>query len=135
MLIHNYLFFGGNCEDAFAAYAAILGGEITMTMRYRDNPDGHVPPGMEDAIMHTSLTADGALLMGSDSPPGMHRAAGSFATSLTFDDLAKAERVFRGLAEGGSVGMAWGETFWAKGFGMLTDRFGIPWMVQVAKPM
>ncbi len=135
MQIHNYLFFAGNCGEAFDAYAAILGGTVTAKMLYRENPDGHVPPGMDDAVMHVSLTAGGATLMGSDSPPAMHRPPGSFSTSLTFDDLAEAERVFRALAEGGSVQMAWGETFWAHGFGAVTDRFGMPWMVMTPKPM
>jgi PhnB protein len=136
MRINSYLFFGGDCAEAFRHYARVLGGKVTFSMTYGEAPPQEgCPPGSGDLIMHTALQAGDVLLMGSDVP--RHGSPASFtpvAVSLHVDAPEAAERIFAGLSEGGSVTMAMEETFWARRFGTVTDRFGIPWMVNCPKP-
>jgi PhnB protein len=130
MQINSYLSFNGNCGDAFAFYEKLLGGKIQMTMTYKDSPMcDQVPPNMSSQIMHTSMLVDGGILMGADSPPGRYEAPKGLWVSIGLDDAAKGESIFSQLAQGGNVVMAFQKTFWAAGFGMVIDRFGIPWMV------
>jgi PhnB protein len=140
--LDSYLFFDGNCAEAMRFYARVLGGELDKMMTYAEGPpgaqcgEGGAPQGGEataaaaDRIMHASLSLGGRLLMGSDLPPGQ-AASGmhGFALSLNYPAVDEARRVFDALAEGGSVTMPLDKTFWAEAFGMLTDRFGTPWMV------
>jgi PhnB protein len=132
MAFHPYLFFGGNCGDAFARYQEIFGGEpFVMTMA--DAPPGEhpVPPGKEHLVMHAALKLnDGGLLMGSDDM--MSDSVGpvqGMMVSWSTPDAGEAKRVFEALAEGGHVSQPLIETFFAPAFGMCTDRFGTPWMV------
>ncbi|KFL38040.1 VOC family protein [Arenimonas donghaensis] len=142
--IHPYLNFQGNCEEAFAHYAKVLGAKNTGIFRYGDappepgeastsSPEGcnpALPPGFEDKVMNTALRLGDMILMGSDCPPGMSEPGANFTVSIQVTDEAEAERLFAGLMEGGGkVQMAMGETFWARRFGMGVDRFGTPWMV------
>ena len=130
MHLNSYLFFSGQCEEAFQAYQAILGGEITLMLRHAGTPAAcNVPPEWHNKIMHACLDVGGRKLMGSDAPPGFARPSGGFSIQVAADSVAEAERIFAALAEGGEVTMPFGETFWSAGFGMLTDRFGVPWMV------
>lgn len=127
--LDSYLFFDGNCAEAMKFYETTLGGKIEMSMSYKDGPEP-CPPGAENRVMHTSLSLDGRLLMASDSPPGQpHRPMAGFALSLSYKTADEARAIFGKLAEGGQVMMPIGKTFWAEAFGMLTDRFGTPWMV------
>lgn len=131
--LDTYLFFDGNCADAMRFYEATLGGKIEMMLTYgespeKDNPE-HCPPGSESRIMHASMSLDGRLLMASDTPAGHFKPMAGFALSLSYPSAAEAGRIFDKLAEGGQVMMPMGKTFWAEAFGMLTDRFGTPWMV------
>ncbi len=130
-MLNAYVFYQDSCEAAFKYYAKVLGGKIGMMMRASDAPpDMPASPGREKTIMHASLSLpDGSVLMASDAPPDHFHKPQGFSLSLTFKDPAEAERKFNALADGGSITMAFQKTFWAKGFGMCVDKFGIPWMV------
>ena len=130
MQVNPYLFYNGNCEAAFKYYEKVLGGEIEAMMPYGDGPaEMPIPADWKTKIMHSRITIDGEVLMASDAPPGHFHQPQGFSVSLTVEDLANAERKFKALSEGGAVNMPFGKTFWAKGFGMCVDQFGIPWMV------
>jgi PhnB protein len=130
MKINAYLTFSGECKAAFTFYAQALGGTIVAMIPHEGTPAAeHVPAGWQDKIMHAYLTVGDAALMGSDTPPGEVKAHDGFSVSVNVKDPAEAERVFHALAEGGTVRMPIQETFWSPRFGMLTDQFGIPWMV------
>lgn len=131
-LIHPYLFFAGRCEEAIEFYKKAIGAEVQFLMRFKDSPeqhpDGKSLEGFENKIMHATLTIDGTILMASDgliSEPSFD----GFRISLAFATEARADEVFKALAEGGSVQMPLGKTFWSPCFGMATDRFGVGWMI------
>ncbi|MCM2251593.1 MAG: VOC family protein [Ramlibacter sp.] len=130
-ILDSYLFFNGNCAQAVRFYEAALGGKLEMMMTYAQSPQPeHCPAGSEDRIMHASLKIDGRSLMASDVPAGESYAGmNGFSLSLNYSSADEARRVFDKLAEGGKVTMPLAKTFWAEAFGMLTDRFGTPWMV------
>lgn len=133
----TYLSFDGQCEAAFRQYQKVLGGTILMMMRHADAPaDSGVPQTPETAnrIMHARLKVGDRLLMGGDAPPQFASKPQGFCVSIQTDDPADAERIFRDLSEGGAVQMPIQETFWARRFGMLIDKFGTPWMVNCEKP-
>ena len=132
MAVQPYLFFDGNCEEALAFYRRALGAEIVMMMRWKDSPDPAAcqqNPANADKIMHAQFRVGGSEVMASDGNCGGQPKFEGFALSLTPSDEAEAERVFNALADGGSVRMPLAKTFWADAYGMLTDRFGTPWMV------
>ena len=128
--VNAYIFFNGNCAEAMGFYEKALGGKLRM-IAGRDMPAANVPPGQEDAVMHARLDLDdGGVLMASDwmSPdpyPGMT----GFRVSLSYPSVADANRIFDALAAGGAIQLPFQKTFWSPGFGMLTDRYGTPWMV------
>jgi PhnB protein len=129
MQLTPYLIFDGTCREAFAFYHQLLGGTIE-TMPFAGTPaEAHVPPDWRDKIMHTCLKTADAVLMGSDAMPNGEHKAGNTQVALAVADPAEAERIFSALAAGGQVSMPIGPTFWSVRFGMLTDRFGIAWMV------
>lgn len=130
-----YLFFDGNCADAMRFYAEVLGGRIEMMQTYGESPGaGEVSPDKAQRIMHARLEVDGRALMASDAvSEEPFEAARGFALSLNYDSLDDGRAVFQRLADGGTVQMPLQETFWAAAFGMLVDRFGTPWMVNVNK--
>jgi PhnB protein len=125
-----YVFFNGNCAEAMRFYERTLGGKLDM-MTHAESPIAdQVPPGSADRIMHARLTIDGRNLMASDSMVGQpYGGMKGFSLALAYPTAAEAKRVFDALAEGGQVTMPLQKTFWAEAFGMLTDRFGTPWMV------
>lgn len=134
MQITPYLFFDGQCEAAFQFYAKCLGGDIIASMKYGNSPGCEaMSPQGRDRIMHTALKVGDKLLMASDCPPGRYEKPQGLSVSLEFDKPEKAESVFAELAENGQVQMPMAETFWAIRFGMVTDRFGTPWMVGCSK--
>ena len=136
MQLNPYLSFNGQCEAAFKFYAEVLGGQILATMTYGETPMAdQTPPEWRGKIAHTRMTVGGTLLMGSDSPPDRFEPMKGITITLGIDEPAEAERVFHALAAGGTVTMPIQETFWARRFGMLTDRFGTPWMINCEKPM
>ena len=133
MQIESYLFFGGDCEEALAFYKRCLGGEITALMRYEGSPmdNDQLPREWKQKVMHSTFESQGARFMASDTMPGQPRPAyQGFAMSLFVPgDADKARKAFDALAEGGQVTMPFAPPFWGGHFGMLTDRFGVPWMV------
>ncbi len=134
--LNSYLAFDGTCEQAFRFYEKVLGGKIVMMMKYRDMPGAPpAPPEVQDRVMHARLMLDGLPLMGGDSPMGRHSKPQGFCVNIAVSSPAEAERVFAGLAKGGTITMPMAETFWARRFGMLTDKFGTPWMVNCEKAM
>lgn len=135
MQIQPYLFFAGQCEEAIEFYKQALGAEVEMMMRYRENPEPPPPdqiqPGMDDKIMHASLKIGDAVVMASDDCTASVKPFGGFSLSLNVPDTATADRMFAALAAGGTVNMPLGQTFWSPRFGMLVDRFGVSWMINV----
>jgi PhnB protein len=127
MKIETYIFFTDQCAEAMKFYARVLGGKLEA-MTYGESPPGpHNTPDMADKIIHARLVAGDAVLMASDGPHSEERKG--FAVTLQVDTVAEADRLFDALGEGGTVTMPIGETFFSRRFGMLTDRFGVPWMV------
>jgi PhnB protein len=136
MKLNTYLVFDGRCQEAFQFYEKLLGGKIVSLFPHRGSPaEGHVPPEWLDKIMHARLSIGDNLLMGSDAPPDRFKPPQGFSVNISIADPAEAERIFHALEEKGTVGMPIQETFWALRFGMVTDRFGIPWMINCEKPM
>ncbi|SPF54001.1 Glyoxalase/bleomycin resistance protein/dioxygenase [Candidatus Sulfopaludibacter sp. SbA4] len=130
MQLNSYLTFNGQCEAAFQFYERCLGGKIEMMIPHTGTPaEEHVPAEWRDKIMHARLSVGNSLLMGSDAPPDHQAASNGFSVQIAVEDPADADRIFHELAEGGAVRMPIQKTFWAVRFGMLVDRFGIPWMV------
>lgn len=133
MQLVNYLFFDGNCEEAFRYYEKHLGGKIEAMLPHEGTPaEEHVPAEWRKKIMHACLTVGDAMLMASDAPPAHSEKPQGFKVAIQIDDAEEGERIFNALADGGTVVMPYEETFWAKRFGMVTDRFGVPWMVNCA---
>lgn len=135
MKVEPYLFFNGQCEEALAFYKVALGAEVTMQMRMSESPEppppGMVPPGFEHKIMHASMRIGDTTVMLSDGNCATPASFQGFSLSITANDAAQAERFFTALADGGSVQMPLGKTFYSPCFGMVTDRFGVGWMVIV----
>src|SRR5919199_2874959 len=137
MKVQPYLFFEGRCEEAIEFYKKALGAEVLMLMRMKESPEPHppgmMPPGSENKIMHASLRIGDTEVMASD---GMAKGKPEFkgvSLSLSTSSEAEADRLFNALAEGGQVQMPIGKTFFSPRFGMVTDRFGVSWMV-IATP-
>ncbi len=132
--IQPYLFFAGRCQEALDFYSAAIGAQVDVVMRFDQSPDpvpaGMLQPGFESKIMHSSFRVGDATIMASD---GVNDQAGfkGFSLALSVPTIADADRMFAGLADGGQVKMPIGKTFWSPRYGMLTDRFGVDWMVMV----
>ena len=130
MHLNPYLLFNGDCAEAFKFYEETLGGKIASMFPYKGSPAAeHAPPEWADKIMHATVMIGDQPLMGSDAPPGRYEQPKGISVSISLKDPEKGERIFNALAEGGTTTMPFQKTFWAAGFGMCTDRFGIPWMV------
>ncbi len=130
--INSYLTFDGNCREAMTFYANALGAELQM-MTFADMPDS--PKDSANRIMHARVSKGAAVLMASDTMPGMPFEQGnSFSVSIGCDSVEEEDRFFTALSEGGSVTMPLQDTFWGAHFGMLTDKFGIQWMFDFEKP-
>lgn len=130
MQVNPYLFYDGNCEAALKFYAKVLGARIDAMLTYEGGPaEMPIPPEWKKKVMHARISIDGEVLMASDAPPGNFHQPQGFAVSLQVEDPADAERRFKALAEGGTINMAFGKTFFSRGFGMCVDQFGMPWMV------
>jgi PhnB protein len=126
-----HLSFNGDCAEAFSFYAAALGAEIGMMMTYAESPmAGHVPASDLQRVMHARLTLGTHRIMGADAVTG-HPYTGSagFSVSLAWPTVGEARQAFEALSEGGTVVMPFAPTFWSPGFGVLTDRFGVSWML------
>ena len=135
MKIIPHLNFNGQCEEAFILYANVLGGEPKF-FRFGESPAvAQAPEGWAQKVLHASLQVGDQMIYGADVPPRHQQPAQGFAVTLDMTDVDKAGQVFKGLSAGANVKMAFAETFWARRFGHLVDRFGTPWMVNVSKPM
>jgi PhnB protein len=135
MQVQSYLFFDGRCDEAVEFYKKALGAKVEMLMRFKEAPDppppGTVPPGFENKVMHTSFRIGDTVVMASDGCTERKANFQGFSLSLAVEKEAEADRLFAALADGGQVQMPLGKTFWSPCFGMLTDRFGVGWMVGV----
>ena len=136
MLVQPYLNFDGRCEEAIEFYRKALGAEVTMLTRFKDSPEPHqpgmCPPGAGNKIMHASLRIGETTVMASDCHCGGQPSFQGFSLSLTVPNEAAAERAFAALGQGGQVQMPLGKTFFAARFGVVTDRFGVSWMIYLA---
>ena len=125
-----YLFFSGNCEEALNFYKKLFDGEVASIMRNKDAPsEGERDPAQGEKIMHSRFNSKTVNFMASDSRPGTKYGESRISLSLEISDPNAAQAVFDGLAAGGTVEMPFSDTFWGAKFGMLTDKFGIDWMV------
>jgi len=130
MQMTPYLSFVGDCEAAFKFYQQHLGAQLGEIFRYRGTPlADQVPADWLDKVMHGSLTIGNQVLMGGDVAPDKYEEPKGFSLSLHIKSTADAERLFRALSTGGKVVVRLEKTFWAPLFGMLVDRFGIPWLI------
>jgi len=134
MQLTPYLLFSGHCEAAFTFYAECLGGTINALLPYEGTPAAdHVSEEWRGKILHACMSVGNQMLMGSDAPPDRFERVQGFSVSIMIEDPAEGERIFNALAEGGSVTMPYAQTFWSYRFGMVTDRFDIPWMINCDK--
>ena len=135
MQVQPYLFFDGRCEEAIEFYRKELGAQVEMIMRFKESPEptppGMLAPGWENKIMHSSFRIGQTVVMASDGCSAEDGGFHGFSLSLAAPNEADADRAFAALAEGGKVKMPLTKTFWSPRFGMLEDRFGIGWMVNV----
>jgi PhnB protein len=133
MPVQPYLFFDGRCEEAVEFYRKALGAEVTALIRFKESPDpGMCAPGALDKVMHMSFRIGDSILMASDGECRGQPNFQGFSLSLTAADDTEAERLFNSLADGGQVRMRLTKTFFSSRFGMVADRFGVPWMIYVA---
>lgn len=130
MKLNPYLSFDGDCEAAFKFYERVLGGKIGDKMTWGESPEKMESPADWDSkIMHMEMTLGDDEIMGSDSPPGYFKEPQGTYLTISVEDPEKAENIFAALSENGTITMPIQKTFWAARFGMVTDQFGTPWMV------
>ncbi|MGH8195816.1 MAG: VOC family protein [Woeseiaceae bacterium] len=135
MPVEPYLFFHGRCEEAIEFYKKALGAEVLMQMRFNENPQqpstDHLPKGFENKVMHACLRIGDTNVMASDGMSEGPSNFDGFSLSLTARDGAEAKRLFTALGNGGKVQQPLTKTFFSPHFGMVSDRFGVSWMVVV----
>jgi PhnB protein len=133
--IQPYLMFGGRCEEALNFYTKAIGAKVDMLMLFKDSPQPPPPdvlqPGFENKVMHSSFRVGSDLIMASDGCNDDQGFKG-FSLHLALPTTVEVENAFNALADGGKVDMALAKTFWSPLYGMLTDRFGVSWMVSIA---
>jgi PhnB protein len=137
--VQPYLFFDGRCEEAIEFYKSALGAKVDMMMRFKDSPEpvppGMCPPGSDDKVMHAALRIGNTVVMASDGMAAGKPEFKGFSLSVNAANEAEADKVFGALGKGGKVVMPLGKTFYSPRFGMLTDKFGVGWMVIVPQEM
>ncbi|MGO8795739.1 MAG: VOC family protein [Candidatus Sulfotelmatobacter sp.] len=134
MQVSPHIHFNGDCEAALKFYEQTLGAKITFMMPFEGSPaSNQVPEAWQRKILHASIKIGDNIITAGDAPPGYFHKPQGFALTIGIPDPGEAERLFKALSDGGSVQMPMQETFWAARFGMLTDHFGIPWMINCAK--
>ncbi len=130
MTITPHLSFNGKCEVAFKFYERCLDGKIVTMLTWGDSPmAAQGPPELENKILHATLMVGDSTLAGSDAPPAQYQKPQGCQVLISIDDPVKGERIFNALAENGTVQMPFQKTFWARGFGVLTDQFGVSWEI------
>jgi PhnB protein len=136
MRLGTHLNFDGNCRAAFEYYEKCLGGKVTLMMTYGDSPMAdHVAPADHGKILHGTFELGDQRLTGADLPAGRYGKPQGFDVMISLEDPEEAERIFAALEDGGWTQMPLQGTFWAGRFGMVTDRFGIPWMINCGTPV
>lgn len=126
--IHPYIAFRGNCRAAIDFYREALGAEVVFTQTYGESPMSSMGPA--EMIMHCTIKAGDSTIMLCDDPrPETPAGGGNISLAIGLDDAARAQQMFDALADGGAVMMPLTKTYWAEAFGMLTDRFGVKWMI------
>ena len=134
-IVQPYLFFNGRCEEAVEFYKKALGAEVLMMMRQNESPEppppGMVPPGFENKIMHVSMRIGQTTVMASDGCSAEKPEFEGFSLSLAVSTPAEVDQYFNALAKGGKIEMPLAKTFWSPRFGMVTDKFGVGWMITV----
>lgn len=135
MEIQPYLFFEGRCDEALEFYKSALGAQVVMLMRYKEGPEGMCQPGLEEKVMHSAFTINGGTVLASDGMANGQPKFEGFSLSLSARDEAEAEKWFNALADGGNVMQPLIKTFFSPSFGMVSDRFGVHWMVMVPQEM
>ena len=137
--VQPYLFFDGKCEEALDFYKSALGAKVEMMMRFKDSPEpvpaGMCAPGSENKVMHAAFHIGNSLVMASDGMAGGKPEFKGFSLSVNAANEAEADRMFGALGKGGKVVMPLGKTFYSPRFGMVTDKFGVGWMVIVPQAM
>ena len=137
--VQPYLFFDGKCEEALDFYKSALGAKVEMLMRLKDNhdpmPPGMCAPGSENKVMHAAFHIGNTLVMASDGMAGGKPEFKGFSLSVNAKDEAEADKLFGALGKGGKVVMPLAKTFYSPRFGMVTDKFGVGWMVIVPQKM
>jgi len=136
MSVQPYIFFDGRCEEAVEYYRQTLGAEVTMLMRYKDNPDlpsssEQRSPVLPDKVMHMQFRVGDSTILASDGMCGGEPKFDGFALSYTVATVSEAERSFNALATEGQVQMPLAKTFFSPMFGMVKDKFGVHWMIYV----
>ena len=134
MKVQAYITFGGRCEEALEFYTKSIGAEVTGLMRWKESPEADMkgPPGWEEKVMNASFRIGESQLMADDGMGDKTAEFKGMTLAIEVADDAEARRVFTALGEAGNVTMPLMKTFWTSSFGMLTDKFGVPWMVNVA---
>jgi len=126
----THLQFNGNCLEALRFYQKCLGGKITFSMTWGESPAAKsVPARWAKKIIHATFMFDGQTLSADDAPPGYYAKPQGFQVVVGTTEVARAKKVFMALSKGGKVKMPFAKTFWSPGFGMIVDRFGVPWMI------
>jgi PhnB protein len=134
MVVQPYLFFDGKCEEALEFYKKAVGANVTALMRFKDSPSQeHNPPGSAEKVMHCNFSIGNSQIMASDGDCKDQMKSDGFALSITADNTDQAEKMFNGLKDGGHVTLPLTQTFFAKRFGMLKDKFGVHWMIMAEK--
>ncbi len=136
MKVQAYISYRGRCEEALEFYKNAIGAEVTGLLRWKDSPDAAMkaPRGFDEKVMNASFRIGDTLLMADDSPGEALSEFKGMTLAIEVADDAEAKRMFTALGQGGKVTMALMKTFWTSSFGTLTDKFGVPWMVNVAAP-
>jgi PhnB protein len=135
MQMNAYLSFRGQCEEAFTFYAECFGGKVGEIFRYAGTPLAEqLPANWQNKVMHSSLAVGDQVVMGGDVAPERYEKPKGFSLSLHLNNTTQAERIFQLLAKDGTIVMPFEKTFWAARFGMLVDRFGVPWLINASEP-
>ena len=133
MYVQSYLNFDGRCEEALEFYKKAVGAKVDMMMRCKEAPEpGQIKPGLEDKILHSSFTIGKSMIMASDGYNQNNPSFNGTSLALSTATESEAQKLFDALAEGGQVRMPLTKTFFSPAFGMLADKFGMPWMVVVS---
>lgn len=134
MNVQPYLFFNGFCDEALDFYNKVLGAEILMKMRFKENPTPNsCPAGMEEKVMHASFQIGETILMASDGRCEGNMDFQGFSLTISVPDVDRAEEIFNALSDGGKIQMPLEKTFFSDKFGMVADRFGVSWMILVSE--